>query len=102
MRLWTGAGRKTSFAYKLEIPQELGEVQQELQIKKEASYTLSMKACYILYHLGSAPLVVLFVLACHATRLGWPHVRFTDTPAGLHLLINHSSVSNQHKHKSLQ
>ncbi|KAL3131056.1 hypothetical protein ABBQ38_000372 [Trebouxia sp. C0009 RCD-2024] len=36
-------GRKTSFAYKLEIPQELGEVQQELQIKKEASYTLSMK-----------------------------------------------------------
>ena len=35
--------RKTSFAYKLEIPQELGEVQQELQIKKEASYTLSMK-----------------------------------------------------------
>jgi len=36
-------GRKTSFAYKLEIPQEPGEVQQELQIKKEASYTLSIK-----------------------------------------------------------
>ena len=36
-------GRKTSFAYRLEIPQEPGEVQQELQIKKEASYTLSMK-----------------------------------------------------------
>lgn len=36
-------GRKTSFAYKLEIPQEPGEVQNELQIKKEASYTLSMK-----------------------------------------------------------
>lgn len=35
--------RKTSFAYKLEIPQEPGEVQKELQIKKEASYTLSMK-----------------------------------------------------------
>lgn len=36
-------GRKTSFAYKLEIPREPGEVQQELQIKKEASYTLSIK-----------------------------------------------------------
>lgn len=35
--------RKTSFAYKLEIPEEPGEVQQELQIKKEASYTISMK-----------------------------------------------------------
>ena len=58
-------GRKTSFAYKLEIPQELGEVQQELQIKKEASYTLSMKvlthaqhhcclyfACHV--HVGSS------------------------------------------------
>lgn len=39
-------GRKTSFAYKLEIPQQLGEVQQELQIKKEASYTLSMKVLW--------------------------------------------------------
>ena len=38
--------RKTSFAYRLEIPQEPGEVQQELQIKKEASYTLSMKVLY--------------------------------------------------------
>ena len=38
--------RKTSFAYKLEIPQEPGEVQKELQIKKEASYTLSMKVPY--------------------------------------------------------
>ena len=46
-------GRKTSFAYKLEIPQELGEVQQELQIKKEASYTLSMKVCQTVYHFGS-------------------------------------------------
>ena len=36
-------GRKTSFAYKLEIPREPGEVQQELQIKKEASFTLSIK-----------------------------------------------------------
>lgn len=42
-------GRKTSFAYKLEIPQELGEVQQELQIKKEASYTLSMKVLWCLW-----------------------------------------------------
>lgn len=46
-------GRKTSFAYKLEIPQEPGEVQQELQIKKEASYTLSMKVCLTVHHLGS-------------------------------------------------
>ena len=38
--------RKTSFAYRLEIPQEPGEVQQELQIKKEASYTLSMKVIW--------------------------------------------------------
>lgn len=44
-------GRKTSFAYKLEIPQEPGEVQQELQIKKEASYTLSMKVCSTVHHL---------------------------------------------------
>lgn len=36
-------GRKTSFAYRLEVPQEPGEVQDELQIKKEASFTLSMK-----------------------------------------------------------
>lgn len=36
-------GRRTSFAYKLEIPQEPGEVQKELQIRQEASYTLSIK-----------------------------------------------------------
>ena len=36
-------GRKTSFAYKLEIPKEPGEVQKELQIRQEASYTLSIK-----------------------------------------------------------
>ena len=40
--------RKTSFAYRLEVPQEPGEVQEELQIKKEASYTLSLKVhCYL-------------------------------------------------------
>ena len=36
-------GRRTSFAYKLEIPAEPGEVQKELQIRQEASYTLSIK-----------------------------------------------------------
>ena len=42
-------GRKTSFAYRLEIPQEPGEVQDELQIKKEASFTLSMKVNVVAY-----------------------------------------------------
>lgn len=41
-------GRKTSFAYKLEIPKEPGEVQKELQIRQEASYTLSIKVNPIL------------------------------------------------------
>ena len=36
-------GRRTSIAYKLEIPTEPGEVQKELQIRQEASYTLSIK-----------------------------------------------------------
>ena len=54
-------GRKTSFAYKLEIPQEPGEVQNELQIKKEASYTLSMK---VLLVYGSFAPCSCFLLAC--------------------------------------
>lgn len=41
-------GRKTAIAYKLEIPQEPGEVQKELQIRQEASYTLSIKVQYCL------------------------------------------------------